>query len=181
MGREESYGWDGLNCYDNNNSYPVADSGCTQVQCSKPTAESTAGVDWNHLDPTLYDYEQTLSPANVNFVGRQVTEQDHTGGGPDGCYFNGSAFDAYDKVTGGNWTVITGNKWHTDSVGYHSGAVSYYRNHGRAPCGTTFQQDMVIDCSSGAILYKTNTLSASITSTTVTSTRDGVSKSKTWP
>ena len=31
MGQEESYGWDGLNCYDNNNAYPVSDSGCSEV------------------------------------------------------------------------------------------------------------------------------------------------------
>jgi hypothetical protein len=31
MGREESYGWDGLNCYDNNNQYVVGDNTCTQV------------------------------------------------------------------------------------------------------------------------------------------------------
>jgi len=32
MGQEESYGWDGLNCYDNNNTYPVGDSGCIAVK-----------------------------------------------------------------------------------------------------------------------------------------------------
>jgi hypothetical protein len=31
MGRQESYGYDGRDCYDNNNSYPVGDSGCTSV------------------------------------------------------------------------------------------------------------------------------------------------------
>jgi hypothetical protein len=31
MGHEESYGWDGLNCYDNNNQYAVGDNTCTDV------------------------------------------------------------------------------------------------------------------------------------------------------
>lgn len=31
MGHEESYGWDGLNCYDNNNRYLVGENTCTQV------------------------------------------------------------------------------------------------------------------------------------------------------
>jgi hypothetical protein len=31
MGAEQSYGWDGLNCYDNYNTYPVGDRTCTQV------------------------------------------------------------------------------------------------------------------------------------------------------
>ena len=31
MGYEESYGWDGLNCYDNYNQYAVGDQTCTEV------------------------------------------------------------------------------------------------------------------------------------------------------
>ena len=181
MGREESYGWDGLNCYDNNNSYAVGDSGCTDVLCTSPDGESTFPIDWDPLDPTTYKWEQTLSATGVNFVGRTVTEQDPGGGGPDTCHFTNSAFDAYDKISGGTWTVITGNKWHYDSVGYHSGAVTYYRNQGRAPCSTTFQQSMVIDCSTGPIHYATNTLGAEINDTTVTSKRAGSTAIRTWP
>ncbi len=153
----------------------------TVVQCATPSGESTSGVGWDTLDPTLHNYEQTLAPSGTSFVGRTVTEQDPGGGGPDTCHFTDAAWDPYDKVTGGTWTVITGNKWHNDSVGYHSGAVSYYRNNGRAPCGTTYQQKMVISCSSGPILYVTNTLSAEITGTTVSSTRAGDTAIKTWP
>ena len=31
MGQEQRYTWDGLNCYDTNSTYPVGDSGCTDV------------------------------------------------------------------------------------------------------------------------------------------------------
>jgi hypothetical protein len=181
MGSQERYSWDGQNCYDNNFAEPIGDTECMQVQCPKPNSETTVGIGWDTNDPTLYKYEQTLSATGVSFVGRTVTEQDPGGGGPDTCHFTNAAWDAFDHVNGSSWTVISGNKWHYDFVGYHSGTVSYYRNQGRAPCGTTFQQRMVINCSSGPIQYALNTLSADISSTTVSSSRAGTTAVKTWP
>jgi hypothetical protein len=170
---------DNMDCYQY--YYPAESDAPVDVECTKPSSETTSGVGWDNLDPTLYKYEQTLSASGVSFVGRTVTEQDPGGGGPDTCHFTNSAWDPFDKVNGSSWTVMSGNKWRYDFVGYHSGAVSYYRNQGRAPCGTTFQQRMVIDCSTGPLQYVVNTLSAAITSTTVSSTRAGNTAIKTWP
>jgi hypothetical protein len=177
---DETVWWnDGMDCYQQ--YYSGGDNAPVDVECTKPSSESTSGVGWDTLDPTLYKYEQTLSATGVSLVGRTVTEQDPGGGGPDTCHFTNSAWDPFDRVNGDSWPVISGNKWRYDFVGYHSGAVSYYRNQGRAPCGTTFQQRMVIDCSTGPIQYIVNTLSAAITSTTVSSTRAGNTAIKTWP
>jgi len=171
---------DGMDCYQRFDT--GEDSAPVDVQCSVPTGETSGDVGWSDLDPTQYKYEQTLTASgNVSFVGRTVTEQDPGGGGPDNCNQSGDPWDPFDRVTGGNWTVVTGNKWHFDSVGYKPGAVSYYRNQGRAPCGTSFQQRMVISCNNSTMEYKTNAISASITATTVSVSRAGNSHSKTWP
>ena len=173
------YDNDGMDCYQRN--YTADSWANVDVECSVPTGETTGDNGWSNLDPTQYTYEQTLTGSG-NFVGRTVTEQDPGGGGPDTCWFADSPWDKFDHVDGSSWPVITGNKWHFDSVGYKPGVVSYYRNQGRAPCGTSFQQRMVISCPNGSPMqYKTNTLTASITSTQVTASRDGNSHTKTWP
>lgn len=148
------------------------------VACGKPTGETTTAGGWS---ATRQMWNQTLLPATKSFSGRTVTEQDG-GGGKDTCYFNGSAKTAFTAVTGGNWTINSDNTWNNpDTVGWGTDDVSYYRQQGRAPCGTTFRQRMVIDCPSGALTYATNTLGAGITSTTVSSTRAGHTESRTYP
>ncbi len=150
------------------------------VVCTSPTGESTYPVAWSN-DPTVYEWDQTLAPTGTSFVGRTVTEQDPGGGGPDTCYFTGSSISPFTAITGGSWTVTSGNHWGHDYVGWHSTAVTYYRNQGRAPCSTTFPQRMVIDCSTGPITYITNTLGADINATTVVSRRAGSMAIETWP
>jgi len=66
--------------------------------------------------------------------------------------------------------------------------VTYYRNAGRAPCGTTFPQQMTIQAAidvakgTGFVNYPVvNTLSMTIEKNKVTSTRAGVTKSRLWP
>ena len=158
----------------------MTDSEPMQVQCTSPTSETTTPIGWDS-DPTVYSWDQTLLPAATNFTGRTVTEQDPGGGGPDTCHFTGSIFTPFTAITGGTWTVTSGNHWGSDHVGWHSSAVTYYRAQGKAPCGTTFPQRMVIDCSTGPITYATNTLGCDINSTTVTSTRAGSMAIRTWP
>jgi hypothetical protein len=151
------------------------------VLCAKPSGESTVSDGWSTLDPTLHNFKQTLTPAETSFVGRTVTEQDPGGGGPDTCHFTNAAWDPFDKVDGSTWDVTSGNQWKPDQVGYWPGVVAYYRNNGRAPCGTSFRQRMVISCSTGPITYITNDLAASIGTTTVSSTRAGTTVVKNYP
>lgn len=158
----------------------IAEALC-DVLCTSPDGETTASDGWSTLDPTLHNFKQTLTPAGTSFVGRTVTEQDPGNGGPDTCYWTNSAWDPFDKVDGSTWTVTSGNQYKPDQVGYFPGVVAYYRNNGRAPCGTKFKQRMVIDCTTGPITFITNDLEASITATTVTSKRAGVSASKNYP
>ena len=176
---EESYGWDGLNCYDNYNQYLVGEQGPVQVACPTPTGETTAFAGW--ADSTG-KWTQTLSPTATNFVGRVVTEEDPGNGGPDNCWFAGSAIPPITAITGGQWTVTTGNKWEFDFVGMGSTAVNYYRAQGRDPCSVTVPQRMVIDnCSTGTVTYRTNTLGYVIDATTVSSIRDGQVATRNWP
>jgi hypothetical protein len=166
----------------------IAFSGVTLAfgQPAIPTGETTA---WGGFDAgmtcggggncvTVGMWNQALTPANVNFNGRTVTEQS-PGAGNDTCHFNGSAVATFDAVTGGNWAVGANNAWGPDYVGWFLAAVTYYRNRGRAPCGTTFQQRMVIDVNAGTRVYggnntgDTNTLGGNINVRSVTSSRSG--------
>jgi hypothetical protein len=109
---------------------------------------------------TVGMWNQALTPANVNFNGRNVTERNPVanggGSGNDSCHFNGSAVPTFDAITGGNWAVGANNAWGPDYVGWTLPAVTYYRNRGRAPCGTTLQQRMVIDTNAGTQAYGGN-------------------------
>jgi hypothetical protein len=151
--------------------------------CPKPTSETTAFSGWDdaHSEAAYGLWTQTLLPASPSLAGRTVFETD-PGGGTDTCWTNTSIFDPHTHVTGGQWTVGSGNTWGPDQVGFQEAAVPYYRQHGRAPCAASFPQLMVIGCLTGPpIVYQTNTLGAGITSTTVTSIRAGSQQSRTWP
>jgi hypothetical protein len=153
------------------------------VVCTTPTDETTTFAGWADSDgyPTVGKWTQTLSPTSPGFSGRIVTEQDPGGGGPDNCWFSGSAISPTTAITGGYWTVASNNTWGFDAVGLTSSTVTYYRAQGRAPCSVTVPQRMVIDCSTGAVTYRSNTLGYVIGDTTVISIRDGSQQSRTWP
>jgi hypothetical protein len=168
--------------------YCVDDSETTEptaqtTVCSRPTEEATAFVEWasNENAPTLAKWNQTLLPSTASFVGRRVTEQDPGGGGPDNCWFPNSIFTKTTAVTGGSWTVTSGNHWGPDYVGASADAVIYYRQQGRDPCSVTIPQRMVIDCNSGIIIYRTNTLGYVIDNPKVYSIRDGHQVERVWP
>jgi len=117
-----------------------------------------------------------------NFVGRDIAEQEGT---PptisDACHFQGSMVEPY-KVTGLAATVTTGNKWQHDFVGRSTGAVTYYRQQGRAPCTAVATQVMFMDCPDMLHPYANGNLEVGITATTVSSKRhSAAAQSKTWP
>lgn len=168
-------------------SRPAAGGAAVAVQVAQakavviPTGETTASNGWGAgAATTTHRWQMTLTPGGTNFQGRSVTEQDPGGGGPDTCWFAGSTYARWTAITGGTWAVGAGNVWGDDFVGWFSTTVTYYRTNGRAPCQTTFPQDMHIN-GEGSPRYRTNTLSCGFTMTNVWSTRDGVTQNKVWP
>jgi hypothetical protein len=150
-----------------------------------PDGEITSSGGWYVYNTTLHLWNQTLTGGG-NYEGRQVTEYDPGGGGPDYCWFEGSQARKSEAISGGTWTVQSGNTWQPDAVGWPYDAVLYYRREGRAPCDTSFFQDMRINCpgggcSSDPASYVTNLLRAGITESTVWSERAGQYAERIWP
>jgi hypothetical protein len=150
-----------------------------EVRCPKPTGETTSSGGWDSTNPTIHKWNQTLLPSSINFSGRTVTEQD-PGSATDGCWFQGSEI-APAVLNGTSWSVGSSNHWGPDYVGAFPSTVTYYRKQNRAPCTVTLPQRMVIDCSTGPIIYANSNLVFTIGSTTVTSQRAGQSASHSWP
>ena len=129
-----------------------------------PGAYATAG-DWYG---TVYDGTQFYYQSRVVYEGTGAT-------GSDSCYFSGSPYAAFTAVSGGAWTVDPSNQYMYDTVGFPVSAVDYYRANGRAPCSATVYQNMFMTCNASAsLLYKQNVLGAGVGTTTVTSSRGGV-------
>ncbi|MDX6446514.1 MAG: hypothetical protein QOH71_3588 [Blastocatellia bacterium] len=77
MGREESYSYDGRDCYDNNNTYPVGSGGCTDVVCAVPTNfhetnASDAGNGTLHFDYAWESSTGSLADLDQCRVGERV-------------------------------------------------------------------------------------------------------------
>ncbi len=149
-----------------------------QTPNGSPT-ETTYTHQWSP-DPTEYLWKMQIG-ATSDFGGRTVSEAQN-GVGTDACWFSGSIYPKY-GLTGGNWYVgyLGYNTYGYDQVGWSSTGVTYYRNANRVPCSATVSQNMLIQCTGPSQLYKSNTISAGMTATTVSSTRDGQTQTKTWP
>ena len=146
-----------------------------------PSSETTASGGWNTVSPyrTTHKWNQTLI-GTENYGGMAVYEQDYPGWANDTCWFTTSRYAKEVKVTGGNWLVSNSNTWGPDSVGWTESRVSYYRAVNRAPCGTTFAQEMFINMPNGTFAYKINTLKMGFTTTRVYSERDNVRRERSW-
>jgi hypothetical protein len=134
-----------------------------------PSGEASG---WDGWDGAYGKWIQTLSGAAGAFKGRKVHEESG-GTGEDSCWFSGSDVPKFDSVTGGDpWEVDENNTWGDDYIGWGADPIPYYRDHGRAPCGATNSQRMLINRpGSSDIIYATNTLHAGITDTEIDSTR----------
>jgi hypothetical protein len=118
----------------------------------------------------------------------------------DTCWFPLSIYAKFDTIStpGFAWIVHSNNTWGADWIGWKLNTVEYYRTEGRVPCGTTFQQIMVIDAAYSpdnpptyssyltqdgdlfyGVAYETNTLGGNITATTVTSIRNSQTSTNT--
>lgn len=157
--------------------------------CTRPFSETTYHYAWAEavgMDPTQYAWLAQLN-ADSDFGGRQVEER-ASGTGSDGCWFDGSRFDPFDRVTGGGWAVGSPNYnvYGYDVVGYTQAAVDYYRQERPVrglvfPCSATFNQDMVIRCNSGATLsYQINTLTSVIDTSSISVVRGNGSVTRQW-
>jgi len=164
-----TYTYDGEDCSDN-----------VTISIKKPTGESPAWLGWpqNQNLQTIGAWSGKLEPSTVDFSGISVTEK-QVGAASDSCWSTGSIY-APMGLTGGTWVVGSGNVWKIDCVGWFESAVIYYRSRGSAPCGWTAVQQMEIVSSAGNINYTSHTIGGSFTDTEVTSTRDGLSKTKTY-
>lgn len=149
-------------------------------------------------------WTQTFAPNSPpgEFEARGVYE--FVGGtGSDSCWFKQSKFSPFTTISrpGYGWIVTSKNTWGSDFIGWTLAAVQYYRAQKKAPCGTRFYQQAVIDAAyspdnpssysgpytdeSGntfyGVSYEVNTLGGDITATAVTSVRNGqVATNTTW-
>lgn len=156
----------------------------TSWACPIPSGETTAFDRWGAGNDAAQGlWNQILQPATADFSGRSVTEQNPGGGGPDTCWFAGSAIPKFTSISGGTWPIGGGNAWGADYVGWYVNAVTYYRAQGQAPCSTRFPQTMVINCPHPLNLqtYQNNMLGAGMGTTTVTTTRAGQFQTKPFP
>ncbi|MDR4307779.1 hypothetical protein IHQ68_14235 [Chelatococcus sambhunathii] len=74
-----------------------------------------------------------------------VVQEDDPGGGKpkdDSCWCSGSMYDAFYRITGGSWELEENGDWVGDNIGYGRTIIDYYRTKRRAPCGTSFPQQM---------------------------------------
>lgn len=158
--------------------------------CDMPTGESSAFDSWNTAAglATEAGFSATLQPSTIDFAGRLLQESD-AGGTVDTCFDAlGGASAIGLPVLGGQWPIDNNNVYVGDDyVGYTPAALFYYRlqlyritgNTGFS-CGFTVHQRMTINsCGSSTTFVpygsseagNTNTLTQTITATTVSSQR----------
>jgi hypothetical protein len=156
-----------------------------QVPIVRPVGETTAAAGWDSAGSGLW--KQTLHPPaddpKFDFSFDLVQESDPGGGGPDTCWFSGSAFAPFTSITGGTWAPDSKDVWKYDHVGWFTTAITYYRSKKRAPCGTKFPQQMQHEAQNVETSFvnygPVNTLGGSFTKTTATSKRAGKSQTRT--
>jgi hypothetical protein len=158
------------------NSATWMDNWYWSTTCKIPSNETTQfNGAWRSDNETIAMFDVTLATGAVTFHGRDVWET--AGSADDTCYFTDSAFPEITGTTEGS-SVVNAINVYGDDIGFFKAAVDYYRAQGRMPCGATVEQDMVIDCDYGNPVFRHNTIQMSLTSTTVSTSRDGVVASK---
>jgi hypothetical protein len=155
--------------------------------CQVPMGETVpAFQSWSTAPPDTFPvaiFYQQLSPATTyNWGGRTITETFPTNG-VDSCWYPGSLIGK-----GGInhppllQTFSSNQEGYNDKLGLGTSNASYYRQHGRAPCGTTLYQTMVMDCPNppGNQSFATGTLFLGVGQTTVTDIRNNVPATEVW-
>lgn len=152
-----------------------------------PTSETTAFGKW---DPNGYgDWAQTLHSSSDSKLDWSLNQVQETNPGPnnpanDTCWCSGSKYPQWYKITGGKWETEESGLWEYDEIGWGSTEIQYYRQKQRAPCGTSFPQQMQFKATNVAGPWKNygpvNTLGSSFTDTNLTSERAGKSKTESY-
>lgn len=154
--------------------------------CEIPGYETTSsGGGWSGSEPQKYVFNVNVANTTTgDLSGRKYRETNYNTG-YDSCWYSGSPIPKFDSVTQPNPFYLDSSNAYIDTIGWGSTAITQYRNHGDAPCAAHIYQGMQISCGiDGAETYsgvKNNVLVAEIGVTTITTTRDGVQKSKTYP
>jgi len=193
----------GNTCIGDHGSITISGPGCTQAtysfvlanlggsgtaaftaqQCLVPTGETTpAFVTWDPSQPSVAIFSQTpTSSTYYDWGGRELSEV-FPSRGIDTCYFEGSDIpDASDGPAFRPILHFERNAGYQDKVGPTPDTVTYYRKHGKTPCGITLYQDVLTDCPAHDTAFAHNTLIEDIGDTTVTSKRgNSAPVSETW-
>jgi hypothetical protein len=154
--------------------------------CEMPASETTlptAGeLNWgNGLGyKTVHVWTGVLSPAGINFVGRNVGER-ALDAGVDSCHWVGSTVPGpVTGVSGTSAPVQPGNIF-GDAVGWSEDAVRWYRLEGRAPCSYVVTQAATLDCRYEWRDIAVNVLGHGLTATAVWSRRGNQYAEIPWP
>jgi hypothetical protein len=147
-----------------------------------PRDEVSVSAGWISSNPTVHQFTATLLPTTADFTARIVYRfADIVPGGPDTCHRPGDPFPPLVEVTPTPPSAVVFNQY-SDTVGYSSAMVQYYRSMGRAPCGTTYRQMIGINCTLiNPCVLEANTLAAGFDQTTVYAERDGTRVTRVWP
>ncbi len=152
-----------------------------------PSSETSSGAGWDGFGAGLW--KQTLHSASdptFDWALNTVQETDPGTGKStnDTCWCKGSTIQPFWRITGGTWFPDEKGVWEFDHVGWYSPSVRYYRAKQRAPCGTTFPQQMQFQATNVSKTWvnygKVNTLGGSFTYSTVTSLRAGLQQTHTF-
>ena len=147
-----------------------------------PSSETSDAAGWDGDGLGLW--RQTLHSASdpkFDWSLNTVQEHDPGGDGPDTCWCKGSSIAVFDKITGGTWYPNEKGEWEYDHVGWFTTSAEYYRRKRRAPCRTTFQQQMQFQATNVEKAWvdygSVNVLGGSFDDSTMTSNRAGQSQS----
>lgn len=163
----------------------------TCSNCIVPTSETTyilgTGTYYGGSS-VMTSFDQIVSNGSYSFDGRTMEEQSG-GPGDNTCYWTGSGMLQNPTVTGGVWTVGSGdgycpashNHWGCDRVGYVDPAmITYIRTNAPMhdvplPCTASMYQVIVIWCNDSLNwAVKSNLLTVTVDTTTVSNCRAGL-------
>jgi hypothetical protein len=166
--------------------------------CDVPTSETThaSAEDWTSAPPPhaidgagpYFAYRANVADGSTgNIRGRRMREGDYNTA-YDSCYYSSSQIPQWTGVTNPPpWPIVDTSNKYTDTLGWGSDAITWYRAHQSLPCSVHLYQKMELSCGtfgtdSGWSDYHHNVMIAEITDAThITETRDGVSHPRTYP
>jgi hypothetical protein len=152
--------------------------------CEIPPYETTSSTGGGWSGAKYIFHANVANTSGGNLSGRKYRETNYASG-YDACWYPTSPIPKFESVTQLNPFYLSSNNFYVDEIGWGHTSITHYRSHGDAPCKTHIYQGMKIACGiDGAETYTTvqnNVLLAEIGVTTISTTRDGVTKTRTYP